>query len=43
MNREIDENGYVIIEPIIKIDIDKKEDLKKSITGCIIGNITGRF
>ena len=29
MNREIDENGYVIIEPIIKMDIDKKEDLKK--------------
>ena len=29
MNREIDENGYVIIDPIIKMDIDKKEDLKK--------------
>ena len=23
-NREIDENGYVIIEPLIQVDIDKK-------------------
>ena len=28
-NREIDENGYVIIEPLIQVDIDKKADLKK--------------
>ena len=28
-NREIDENGYVIIEPLIQIDIDKKTDLNK--------------
>ena len=27
-NREIDENGYVIIEPLIQVDIDKKADLK---------------
>ena len=27
--REIDEDGYVIIEPIIKMDIDKKADSKK--------------
>ena len=27
--REIDENGYVIIEPLIQVDIDKKADLKK--------------
>ena len=25
-NREIDENGYVIIEPLIQLDIDKKAD-----------------
>lgn len=29
LNREIDENGYVIIKPLIEIDVDKKEDLKK--------------
>ena len=29
MDREIDEDGYVIIEPIIKMDIDKKADTKK--------------
>ena len=28
-NREIDENGYVIIEPLIQVDTDKKADLKK--------------
>ena len=28
-NREIDENGYVIIEPLIQMDIDKKTDVKK--------------
>ena len=28
-NREIDDNGYVIIEPLIQVDIDKKTDLKK--------------
>ena len=28
-NREIDENGYVIIEPLIQVDVDKKADLKK--------------
>ena len=27
--REIDENGYVIIEPLIQIDIDKNTDLNK--------------
>ena len=27
--REIDENGYVIIEPMIQLDIDKKADVKK--------------
>ena len=29
LNREIDENGYVVIRPMIEIDVDKKEDLKK--------------
>ena len=24
-NREIDENGYVIIEPLIQVDIDLKK------------------
>ena len=28
-NREIDENGYVIIEPLIQVDIDKKSGLDK--------------
>ena len=28
-DREIDEDGYVIIEPIIRMDIDKKADTKK--------------
>ena len=29
-NREIDENGYVIIEPLIQVDIDlKKSGLEK--------------
>jgi hypothetical protein len=27
-NREIDENGYVIIEPLTQLNIDKKADLK---------------
>ena len=27
--REIDNDGYVIIEPPIKMDIDKKADVKK--------------
>ena len=27
--REINEDGYVIIEPLIKMDIDKKADTKK--------------
>ena len=27
--REIDNDGYVIIEPLIKMDIDKKADVKK--------------
>ena len=27
--REIDNDGYVIIEPIIKMDIDKRVDVKK--------------
>ena len=28
-NREIDNNGYVIIEPLIKVNVDKKMDIKK--------------
>ena len=36
-NREIDENGYVIIEPLIQVDIDKKADLKNT-TGITTGN-----
>ena len=27
--KKTDENGYIIIEPIIKIDLDKDEDPKK--------------
>ena len=27
--REIDNDGYVITEPLIKMDIDKKADVKK--------------
>ena len=28
IEREIDEDGYVIIEPLIKMDIGKKADVK---------------
>ena len=28
-NREIDNDGYVIIEPLIKVNVDKKTDVKK--------------
>ena len=28
-DREIDTDGYVITEPLIKMDIDKKADVKK--------------
>ena len=28
-DREIDNDGYVITEPLIKMDIDKKADVKK--------------
>ena len=28
-NREIDENGYVIIEPLIQVEIDKKSGLEQ--------------
>ena len=41
-NREIDENRYVIIEPLIQVDIDKKADLKNT-TDITTGNTTRSF
>ena len=41
-NREIDENGYVIIEPLIQVDIDKNLTWKNT-TGITTGNTIRNF
>ena len=40
--RQIDENGSVIIEPLIQMDVDKEKDAKNT-TGYITGNTAGYF
>ena len=41
-DREIDENGSVIIEPLVQMDADTKKDHKNT-TGYITGNTAGYF
>ena len=37
-DREIDENGFAIIEPLLQMDVDTKKDEKKYSKRYITGN-----